>query len=75
MKFQCERIITGVEKKTSKDGNEYILIHFLNDDGRTFSCVSEVPLPSDIKQLDKVNVEFQIIIGRYINLRVVGIWK
>lgn len=75
MRFQTERIITGAEKKTSKNGNVYTIINFLDDNGRTFSCVSDVPLTSDIKALDKVNVEFEIITGRYTNLRVVGIWK
>lgn len=75
MRFQSERIITGAERKTSKNGNEYTIINFLGDDGRTFSCVSDVAISSDIKVLDKVKVEFEIITGRYINLRVVGIWK
>lgn len=75
MRFQTERIITGAEKKTSKNGNVYTIINFLDDNGRTFSCVSDVSLTSDIKALDKVNVEFEIITGRYTNLRVVGIWK
>ena len=75
MRFQCERVITGAERKTSKNGNEYIIFNFLGDDGRTFSCISDVPLTSDIKVLDKVNVEFEVKTGRYINLRVVGIWK
>lgn len=75
MRFQSERIITGAERKISKNGNEYNIFNFLDDNGRTFSCVSDVPLTSDIKALDKVKVEFEIITGRYINLRVVGIWK
>lgn len=42
MRFQCERVITGAERKTSKNGNEYIIFNFLGDDGRTFSCISEL---------------------------------
>lgn len=75
LRFQCERVITGAEKKMSKNGNEYIIFNFLDDNGRTFSCVSDVTLPSNIKILDKVNVEFEVKTGRYINLRVVGLWK
>lgn len=76
MRFQCERIITGIENRKSKNGNEYIIIHFLDDNGKTFSCVSNVPLPDDVKQLDLVNVEFEIIFtSKNIYMRVNKIWK
>ena len=75
MRFQCERIITGAERRTSKSGHEYILMHFLDDEGRTFSCVSDVEVPDDIQPLEEVNVEFDLSTGRYKNLRVKRIWK
>lgn len=75
MRFQTKRIYTGKTIKTSKQGNEYILLSFLNDDGQTFTVVSDVDVTDDIKQLDEVNVEFEIKAGRYINMRVKRIWK
>lgn len=75
MKFETKRIFTGTTKKVGKQGNEYILISFLNDEGQTFTVVSDVDVPENIKMLDEVNVEFEITTGRYTNMRVKRIWK
>lgn len=75
MRFEIRRIYTGTTKKISNQGNEYILISFLNDEGQTFSVVSDVEVPDDIQPLDEVNVEFELSTGRYKNLRVKRIWK
>lgn len=75
MRFKTRRIYTGTTTKMSKMGNEYILVSFLNDDGQTFTVVSDVEVPDDVQKLDEVNVEFEVSVGRYNNLRVKRIWK
>ena len=75
MRFETRRIYTGTTKRESKEGKEYTLISFLDDEGQTFTVVSDVEVPNDVKQLDSVFVEFELSTGKYKNLRVKRIWK
>jgi len=75
MRFETRRIYTGTTKKEGKNGNKYTLINFLDDEGQTFSVVSDVEVPLGIKQLETVNVEFELTTGKYKNLRVKKMWK
>lgn len=74
LKFREKVIYTGKKDLISKKGREYTIVNFLGDDGNTFGTVAECPIP-DIKQLDKVEVLFQVVPGRYVQLKVLEIRK
>lgn len=74
LEFEQRCIITGQEQRTSQKGLNYVLINILDDNGKTFSCISDVTI-EDLKPLDTYNVRFKVIPGRYLQLRVVGINK
>lgn len=74
MKFRTKRVFTGKEVKINKNGERYIIVYFLDDNGKTFSVVSVEDV--NINQLDVVNVEFEIIFGiKNIYMRANKIWK
>lgn len=75
MKFNARCVYTGKTEKKSKKGNKYILVNFLDDNGKTFTVLSVVDVPENIKMLEVVNVEFELVFGRNIYLRVNKIWK
>lgn len=76
MKFKTKCTYTGIEVKQSKKGNVYKLINFLDDNGKTFSVLTTVDVPGDIKPLDKINVEFELLFAyRNIYMRVIKVWK
>lgn len=76
MKFETKCIYTGTEVIQSKNGNKYILLNFLDDNGKTFSVISNLDIPEGINQLDIVNVEFELLFAnRKIYMRVNKVWK
>lgn len=78
MIFDVDLVLTGLEKRISKDkGREYTIARFLNEEGKTFDALVEESciIPDDIKQLDRVKVTFKVITGKFINLRVLELWK
>lgn len=77
LEFDEIMVFTGVEKRTSKEGREYILIRYLNTDGQTFSTIADVNcvVPGELQQLDRVNVRLKVIPGRYIQLKTLSLEK
>lgn len=78
MKFETEKIVTGVIEKVSKKTNkEYRMINYLNDDGTTFTSMlhEDVKLPPDLKQLDSCKVTFEVTFynGNVNGLRTIGL--
>lgn len=73
--FTKKMIYTGKINKIGKNGQKYTLINYLGDDGVTFSTIADCEVPENIKQLDLVEVKFNIKTGRYIQLRTVDIKK
>lgn len=73
MLFTESRIVTGVVQRVSqKTGNPYTVVNYLNDDGSTFSTVAECEIPRELKQLDRVEVDFDLTVGRYTALKTVA---
>ena len=77
MKFIIEGLVflgskKWVSKKTQK---EYCVVSLLTPEGNVFQCFSEYEIAEDIKQLDKVDVEFLLSTGRYNRLTVKNIRK
>lgn len=68
--FEENIIVTGFDRRTSKQGKEYTLVNILDNTGKTFGCILDCPIPSGVKQLDKVKAHFKVIPGRYVQLRV-----
>lgn len=75
LKFKEKIIMTGIERRVSKQGKEYIIINYLGENGQTFGTIAECYIPDDLNQLEKVEVDFQVIPGRYTQLKTVGIRK
>lgn len=77
LEFDEIMVLTGVEKRTSKEGREYILIRYLNTDGQTFSTVADVNcvVPGGLQQLDRVNARLKVIPGRYVQLKTLSLEK
>jgi hypothetical protein len=76
LEFRENCILTGIEKRiSSKSGEVYIIANILGENGKTFSCVVECEIPQGLSQLDKVDVEFKVIPGRYTQLKVIGLKK
>ena len=63
MKFETEKIVTGIVERVSKKTNKtYRMIMYLNDDGTTFTSMlqEDVKIPEGLKQLDLCNVVFEV---------------
>lgn len=73
MEFIKEMVITGIEQCVSKNGNTYVLIHILLENGQTVACMyrSEDPLDlGSIKKMEKNKILFYLVVGRYTQLYV-----
>ncbi|MEW9097384.1 MAG: hypothetical protein AB2417_20110 [Clostridiaceae bacterium] len=76
LEFKEKLIYTGSDERTStKTRVDYQLITYLGENGQTFSTVADCQIPSDIKQLDRVEVTFKVVPGRYIQLKTLDIKK
>lgn len=77
MEFKVEGMVfLGLEKRVSKKTEQvYHVGNFLGSDGNIVQCMIECPLPDGLKQLDRIDVLFKVIPGRYTKLSVVGIRK
>lgn len=75
LKFENEIIYTGHQNRTSKQGKEYILINYLDESGQTFGTMAECIIPDNLKQLDRVKVQFGVVTGRYVGLKTLGLQK
>lgn len=73
-KFKERMIYTGKKTQVSKQGREYTIINYLGEDGSTFGTVAECNIP-ELRQLEEVLVTFEVIPGRYVQLKTVGIEK
>lgn len=78
MTFKTKKIITGIEKKTSKKTEkEYMVINYLDEKGYTFSSMAAegLNIPDGIKQLSSVDVEFEVQIfnGNVNGLKTIGL--
>lgn len=72
--FKEEMVVTGVVNKTSKKGNEYVIVNYLGQDGQTFGTMAECNLPN-LNQLDRVLATFKLTPGKYIQLKTIDIEK
>lgn len=69
-------ILTGIEKRISKKTDrEYSIVNFLDRNGQTFGCMLDTELEDNFSQLDNVDVLFEVIPGRYTQLKVKGLKK
>ena len=76
LEFKETCILTGIEQRKSKQtGKSYIIANFLGENGKTFGCIVDCEIPQGLKQLDKVEVRFKVVTGRYTHLRVTNIKK
>lgn len=77
LEFNEKMIITGVEQRVSqKTGDTYKIANFLGENGQTFGCMVEGNINiNGIEQLDKVDVKFKVIPGRYTQLKVLDMKK
>lgn len=75
LNFETKLIYTGKKNKVSKNGKNYTIVNYLNSDGTTFGTIAECEISEDIKQLDEVIVNFEVIPGRYIQLKTMAIKK
>ena len=75
LKFEEKMIYTGKANKVSKQGNNYTILNYLNSDGTTFGTIAECEIPEDISPLDEVEVTFQVVPGRYVQLKTINIVK
>lgn len=74
MKFNSTKILAGIETRTSKSTQkEYKLAHFMNEDGTTFSTMLQCEMPEGVKQLDVVDVTFELNTGRYMQLNTLDL--
>ena len=74
-KFKEKMIFTGKKEMISKQGKEYTIINYLDDAGNTFGTIADCSVPDSIKQLDTVEVTFEVVPGRYIQLKTLDIKK
>lgn len=74
LEFMEEMTFLSQEKKTSKKGNEYTIVHYLGDT-ESFSTMADCIVPADLKRLDTVMVTFKVIPGRYLGFKTIGIEK
>lgn len=73
MKFKQEMVFTGVETNISKKtGNEYRLVKLLDKEGNQIVCLVE-KIQSDIKMLQEVEVDFELKVGKYIQLKALEV--
>lgn len=66
--------IRGKEKKTSKTGNDYLIVRAEDDTGKTYEIIDR-----DLSRMDEyrkgrqVRLTLYIDLGRYKNVEIVGI--
>lgn len=77
MEFKVEGMIfMGVEKRVSKKTKEpYLVGTLVGANGNIVQTMIECELPAGLQQLDKVDVLFKVIPGRFTKLSVIGIKK
>lgn len=75
LKFEKDLIFTGQETKERKDKTTYTLVSYLGETGQTFQTMAKCAIPNDLKQLDKVHVNFNLIPGRYFTFETIAIRK
>lgn len=68
-------VYTGYETRTSKNGNDYILVKFLEDTGDSIACMTSVdPVKiGQMKQLEKYSCDFDLRIGRFTKLTLISV--
>lgn len=76
LEFKEVCILTSIQqRKSNKTGKPYTIAFFLGENGQTFGCVVDCSVPEGLSLLDKVEVGFKVIPGRYTHLRVISIEK
>lgn len=70
--FSEEVIVTGISNRVSKQGKEYKVLNILDENGQTFGCMVDCVLPR-INQLDRLNLRFKVVPGRYTQMKVIGV--
>ena len=76
MNFNCQMILTGLEKRTGKNG-EYVLITALTPEGKTqdFLWKGKNLDLTMLKKMETYDFELSVYFGKFINLNVVDIKK
>lgn len=70
-----QMVFTGCEKKTSKKGTEYYLVRLLEENGEQISVMTDVD-PNELgvlKKLESYVCDFELTLGRYMNLKLINI--
>lgn len=75
LEFIETMVLTGIEKKVSKSGTEYTLAYLLGENGQTFSVPVDCEVPEGLQQLDKVEVLFKYVTGRYPHIKIIDLKK
>lgn len=73
MKFKSQHVLTGILQRVSaKTGKPYTICNFLNEEGVSFSAMYKGAdlIPGEFKQMDIVDVTFNLRTGAYMNLEV-----
>lgn len=73
-KFKEKMIYTGKKNMVSKKGKEYTIVNYLDNTGNTFGTIADCSVPQ-LNQLDTVEVTFEVVPGRYIQLKTLDIKK
>lgn len=66
MKFTVKGLVFLAVKKwvSKKTQKEYCVVSLLTSEGNVIQCFTQNEIAEDIKQLDKVDVEFWLVTGR-----------
>ena len=72
--IERELIFTGYEERKNKNNESYTLVKYLTDKGDIFATLLKCE-KIELKQCDKVKVKLEVVPGRYVQIRTVGISK
>lgn len=77
LNFTKKMIVTGAEQRVKKDGNSYVLVHVLGNNGQTFSCIykGDVNKVMTLEKMQQYNIDFSVSIGQYTHISIVDINK
>ena len=75
LQFEKQLIITGAEQKVRKDNTTYTLVHVLGENGATFACIykGDINKVMSVKKMEKYNLCFVLVVGRYTILSITGV--
>lgn len=73
LEFEERLIYTGKYERISKKGDNYTVLNFLDDEGKTFGVIANCKVPENLTQLQEVLVKFKLTPGRFNKLEIISI--